>query len=627
VDDFDGTYRPSWKVRLTIRLEEFDSGALKPRVPGKLTKNLNGMKDDGTSLEVVPDPDNPRRFIFRDRAPAPVQLAWGIGGGFFPSASSDGLTHAVSGIIPKSFDLKVNGIRAADELRVSIRGEDFPIDPRVCRSIGVEFFLGTLTALEYAQGQRGKTRAQAFGAGVPNGVEPLSVIPDTYVDDRGNKRTNLRFQGWVDKAKQKLSNKGAPMVEFECRDHTQLLLTQAAPMRLVIGAKDPLDKAIATYLSNFKQFAGLSVEYVGEPGQQAPVLEKVLAGTAYRPDLGPQPSGGGNGGGGDDLTVWDYLTDVCGSIGHVVFLDGTRILISRPATILGGNVSTRADDAYVARTTSAGTFPVRALVHGQNLEELEISRDMAGLEAKNIELRCWSPRKKQLLVSRYPGKDDRIASARPGDSADNKFTVIRIRGIENQALLDQMAEDYFNAGSRTEMEVAAKTQVLASFGGDNADPDLLDLKATDAVEILIDRAAASTTSIVERQLTKYAANSQRLRDLGYSPQFADAYAKAYTNAAFQRFFRVREVGYHGDVEEGVQVEIRAANFLQVRGEIGNRAQPANSNPSAKKAANSPEAKPVPKGTTPTVTSDAKPAGQVQIGTRDGKPIYAKTTGR
>ncbi len=581
IEGGDQSYRPSWKVRLTLRLDEFDTGILAKRVPGKLVKNLNGLRDDGSDLEVVKDADDPRRWVFRDKSKNRTTLA--------PTSSSDGLTHVISGVIPKSFEWKANGIRAADELRVTIRAEDFPFDPRVFRSIQVEFFLGTLTPLEFAMGARGAVRRDVYGSGVPNEDQPLLVIPDESVDARGVRRTNRRFVGWVDKDKLSLADGAPPWVEFECRDHTQLLINQGAPPRLVIGAKLPLDQAIATYLANFRQYAGFSIEYVGIDGAIAPTMEKALAATAFRPDLGPQA-----GGGGDDLTVWDYLTDVCGSIGHVIFVDGTRIIIARPATILAGQATTRSDDTYRPRQLESGKFPVRAMIYGRNLSSAEISRDFANREAKNIEVRSYSPKLKKVLVARFPTKESRIPTSTPGSGAsDNKWNVVHLRGIEDQKLLNEIAEDYYNSRSRTELEIVLKTKAFASFGGDNADPDLFDLKATDAIQFLIDRGSDASWSTASNASE---ANVRRLVALGYRADFAQAYARAYSNAHFQTLFRVREMSVSGDVDEGVSFEIRGANFVQVRGEPRDAAKPANSNQPAKKAAKSPAASGPPKGT-------------------------------
>ncbi len=548
-------YNPSWKVRLVVRLEEFDQPVVRAKVAPKPPRLINGLKDAASGLEAVPDPEVPGRFVVRQAAQPKDVLV--------PESSADGLTHVIGGVIPKMFDWKQNGFRMADELKATIRFADMPVDPRCIRSCAIEFYLGTVSDVEYAQGARGLTRGNVFGPGVANAYEPLNVVADTYLDGAGVQRSNLRFQGFVDKWKNVWGEDDEAMVELECRDNTQLLLNQLAPARLVIGGKDPLDKAIAVYLSNFPQFAGLTVEYVKFENEDAPILEKVLAGTAYRPQLGPQPSGSSS----DDLVVWDYLTDVCGSVGLAIFVDGTRVVIARPATLLAGSASTRAGDPYRVRKLPSGEFPTRAFIYGRNVLGMELARDFANKETKNIEVRCWSPRRKQLLVARYPSKTARIATSTPGDqAAENKWNIVRVQGVENQAVLDQMAEDYFNGRNRGEIEVVIKTKNLASFGGGNADPDLLDLKAGDAVEVLKDRNGGSAGGEEERNLTSASANQKMLTDLGFSKEFASAYAITYLNAGFQRLFRVREMGVTGNVEEGVSFEIRACNFVQVRGE-------------------------------------------------------------
>ncbi len=420
--------------------------------------------------------------------------------------------------------------------------------------------MGTLTPMQYAMGIRGLTRDAVLGAGAANAAEPLNLVPDTYVGPRGEDRTNLRFLGWVDKWKAGWSQ-DEPVIELECRDNTQLFMNQLAPARLVIGAKDPLDKAVAVYLSNFPQFAGMTVEYVGN-GEPAPSLDKVLSGVAFRPALGPQPSGGD-----DDLVVWDYLTDVCGAVGFSIYVEGIRVIIARPATLLGGVVSNRPSDPYTTRKLPSGDFPARAMIYGKNVEKLEITRDFANKETKNIELRCYNTRRKQLMVSRFPTKEARIVTSTPGDkAAENKWNIVKVHGIESQEHLDQMAEEYFNGRNRSEIEVVVSTKNLASFGGGNADPDLLDLKAGDAVEVLINRNSGSTVAEAEADLTAPSANEKMLVDLGYSKAFATAYALTYLNAGFQRLYRVREMSVTGDLDAGVQFEIRACNFIQVRGE-------------------------------------------------------------
>lgn len=571
-------YFPAWKLRLAIRLEEFDQGVLKPRVPEVPTKNLKGLKQDRAPLDAVPDPEFPGRFLLKSKVSRATDEDASKIGTFMADASSDGLTHVISGIIPRKFDWKQNGFRAADELKATLRWIDFPIDPRVVRSVAVQFYFGTLTATEYAQGVRGVTRGQAFGSGIAGAAEALNVIPDTYLDSNGNRRSNLRFSGWVDKFRM-IWNEEEPSVDLECRDNTQLMLVQEAPPQLVIGMKDPIHQAIATYLSNFPQFAGLTVEYRGAPGADPPKLDGALAGTAFRPNLGPQPSKGA--GGGEAMKVWDYLTDVCGAIGHVCRIDGNAIIVQRASTLLHGEAAGRADDPYRGRKLSSGNFPVRAFIYGKNLSQFEVARDLSSKEAKNVELRCWSPRRKNLIVARFPKKEDRLATSTPGDArADNKWTVVRVDGVESQEILQQMAEDYYHGRNRNEIEVVMKTWNFASFGGGNEDPDLLDAKPGDAVEVLVDRSSPSTTSTTEKALSAPALNEQRMIDLGYDKAFAVAYANAYANAGFQRLYRIKEMSASGDVDEGVSFELRSANFVQVRADKAPAASAAPPNASS-----------------------------------------------
>ncbi len=881
------TYRPSWKVRLTIRLEEFASGVLARKVPTVPTKNLKGVKVDRAPLVASPDPDFPGRFLLKPKVTR-ATLDDAIKNYVISDSSSDGLTQVITGVIPKKFDWRQNGFRTADELKCSLRWCDFPIDPRVVRACAVEFFLGTLTATEYAQGMRGLTRGDVFGNSAANAHEPMNVVPDGYLDRAGNRRSNLRFTGWVDKWKMSW-NEEEPCVELECRDNTMLLLGQNAPPQLVLGMKDPIDLAIANYLSNFPQFAGLTVEYRGTPGDAVPKLAGTLAGTAFRPHLGPQPGQGA----GDDLVVWDYLTDIAGSIGHVIRIDGNAIIIQRAATLLHGDVSARNDDPYKGRSLSSGDYPARAFVYGRNVQSFEVARDMANGETKNIEVRCfpgdtvisatgiqrgyrrfyagpvitvrsgpeggrvftgtpnhpvltrrgwialedlakgdhliccdipqrrgfadpdvdaaptkfielfdaladsgrmerrpardmnfhgdgegsdvdivrtdllledgfdtssskhrielafkaagdaegllkcsrsrdegsldpfardrstangdvcgfgkgrallaihaietvsgglletsdldasggkgapqdagtdacfssdstdcltfevttsevieverglfsghvfnlqtasgwytasgvvahncYSSRRKQVLVARFPRKADRIACSTPGDArADNKWTIVRVSGIENPLVLQQIAEDVFHGRNRNEIEVAIKTINLASFGGDNEDPDILDIKSGDAVEVLVDRASAGTAADTEAKLTAHGANEEHLKGLGYSAEFSAAYAKVYENAAFQRFYRVKEMSTTGDVDAGVAFEIRACNFIQARGDIPPTAAPPP--PNAGSSASQGGGK-----TSPTTPQPQAAASKVAVTDAGGKAIKGVTS--
>ncbi len=557
--------RPSAKVRLRIVLEEFANPFKNTpsKTPQKPSTLLKGVKDDRDTLTYVPDPDAPAgttRFLLVDKNLAHT------GGSFQQKTDSKGLTHEIPGIMPVEATWKQAGIRAADTASIKIKWIDFPIDPRVVRACAVELYIGAVQAEDYSRGIGGEMRLDQAGN---SSGEPMNVVPDTYFDDKGKQRSNLRFQGWVDEWDLDLSENGEPLVVMQCRDNTQLLIKQEAPAKLVASAVNDdvaIDEAIAGYLQHFPQMEGLSVEYRPTTTDRAdvPRLKKVLAKTAYVPQLGPQQSKGG--GAGEKMSVWDYLTDVCGSIGHTIRVEGTLIVIQKASTLLRGDAQPRPDDPYVARTTEdGGQFPIRAMIYGRNLSELKMKREYNKKEPSNIEVRCYDPHRKTVLVVRSP-KDlgQRIEQHLPGDKSENKWTVLRVSGIRDKEVLQSIADEAFEQLGRGEFTASMKTKELWSWGGNDADPDLLDAKPGDSIEILLNRDTDyATMNNIERSLTLQGENALLLRRLGFDPDFANAVAKAYADSGFQRAFRLRDMQVEFN-ESGITISLSCQNYITAR---------------------------------------------------------------
>lgn len=557
------TYYPGAKVRLGVRFDEYvDTTKLKgtfPKLPAQLIRGQKGFR---APLEVKPDPDSPAGVNRMVLVPKTGQTP-NAGQPQKVDKSRDGFTQIVGGIIPKNAVLSRNGIRTADTLTLQIRFLDLPIDPRTVRSCSVQFYLGTLTEEEFARGARGETRSDVFGANTPNAAVPLNVIPDDYYDLNQQRRTNLRFEGFVDKWEADWQD-GEPMVTLECRDNTTLLIDQLAPPRLFINAKKPIDVAIAEYMANFPRFSGLSIEY-RPGGVEIPSLAPVLAKTAFRPNLGPPPNG--------DEAVWDYFTDVLGMIGHTIRIEGTTVILQRIKTAVGREfVNTRSDDPYLPRKLETGrTLDIRHFIYGRNIKTMKIARNYTVNALQNIEVRSYSPKRKKVLVARFPRVGDQVFNTivRPGDIADQKWLVIRVGSVvEDEKALRLIAQAIYESVNRSEMTVNLKTHNLSSFGGGNLDPDILDLQATDSIELQVNRDDErfnSLTSVESLMLVQQRAE-QYLTVVGYDGEFAKAYAKAYANIGFQTTFRVRAVNMTWDVENGVEIAILAVNYLEVRGE-------------------------------------------------------------
>jgi hypothetical protein len=551
------TFYPQARLSLAIRFEEFQAKDT-PKPPTKPPQLRKGTGDP--QLDVVSRTTRDGNDVLHLEAKGSTQ----IGPCATAKTSDDDRTHHVDGIIPLTAQHCRNGIRVADTLKCTIAFADFPFDPRLVRSCGVEFYFGTVKAEDFAAAVDGQLRM--------DGTQSLHMLPNEWVDARGRPRSNLRFQGWADDWNLEMTEDGAPVVSLECTDQTRLLIDQAAPPKLVIGDTKPLDQAIADYLANFPQFRGFAVQY-RPTNASAPTLKTAFAVTAYKPEgMGP-PAGGGGG----KLAVWDYITDVCGAVGQMVFIESVVlttgdavpvVVIQRPMTLYGSRFTRRVDDPYVGRILPSGRdLSARTFTYGSNVLHLQMNRKFSKYEPTNIEVRSYDCRQKKTLVVRYPdAKDDRQKKLLPGNEAEQKWEVVKVQGIVDLPTLRTVAQGVYEQRMRCELGVHAHTADLCSLGGDNDDPDVLDMMAGDNVEIEVDRDRTGLNSIVSIEGFKADDAAGFLKALGYSNEIAAAYAKAASNLNFPTTFRVRAVTYEWKSDENPEVDIELVNYLEVKAE-------------------------------------------------------------
>lgn len=558
-------FYPSAKCELLIRFEEykrFDKvDAQKPAVP---TKNLKGNSDNRAPLVPRPDPDAPAgvtRYVLVDKnnqAPAKLASNW-------QNSDRLGLTHRVGGVIPKSASWQQSGFRKGDTLKLTFRYADMPLDPRVIRAAGVRFYLGNVAPPDFAAGIMGNSRANEKGRS-----ETLNLVPNTYFDKNRQFRSNLRFIGWINTWAFTADDSAEPMVELECQDNTTLFINQPAPPQLSLNGDLPIDEAVAAYLAHFAQFEGAGVEYRPHGGKK-PKLSQVLANTAFKPSVGPPISQGAGSGGdsGNSTTVWDYLTDCCGYIGHMIHVDvvddAAVVVIQETINVFNGKRERRADDPYQGREVDGKRFEQRVMVFGTNVLSMKGKHEYTRKSISGIEVRSYSGERKNILVARFPDKGDRPSRVLPGDKVDDKWLVRHVHGVKDADTLKAIARNYFNVVGRNELEWEIKTRDLCSYGGDGSDPDLLDMRAGDAFEVAIDRGDQHVITSLEKHLTAFASGGEYMRDqLGFSEGFSAAYTEAYTNAGFQNLFKLKEMSVDWDIDGGVDVTLKGINFIEVR---------------------------------------------------------------
>jgi hypothetical protein len=594
-------YFSSAKLRLTIRFDEFGQINSLAAAPKTIIKNLNGISIPVAPLVVTTDPAAPpgvTRYLINPAGNTNAASATS------QSSSSDGLTFDVT-VIPKEMVWNLNGLRTASTMTASIKYRDCPLDPRTIRSVAVESFMGGVTAADFAAGIKGGIRQ---GATISGQGEPLNCLADTYVDSNGKQRTNSRFLGWVDKWAVEWMPNAEAMIHIDCRDNTQLLIEQQAPAAAVINMKQPIDQAVATYLANFNQFQGLSVQFLPAT-DPVPVLGDVLNNTSFRPQLGPQPAKGG--GSSNKLSVWDYLTDICGSIGCSVRVDGTTIIIQKPRSLVSNTGGARPDDPYQERTIYGVSYPYRTFIYGRNVKEMHIHRDFTHAVPKNIEVRSYQAGTKTLLVARNRPNGSSSTAAQgvspaaiPGDSQPTQqWLEFRVPEVKDQVTLNAIAQSIYEQLGRNELVMEIKTDNQASFGGGQLDPDILDMKFGDNFELLIAEDPSSeinTFMYAESQLQSKALTATYLQNLGFSAGFANAYATAYTNVGLPTVFRMKQLKVTWEIERGLSLHVVGINYIEAR---ENRTLPAGQEPGT---AN-------PNATVPTTAAVSQSINSVQDG--------------
>lgn len=561
----DQSYYPSARVSFVVR---FDDPARKRfnRVPYvKPVSRLSNkyplaldMKEVDGKIVLVPKGSDEKPSKLR-----PSLLS--IGG--------DALTQPVSGIIPLRATLAINGIRTASTLTLEIAFSDLPVEPRMVRGVAVDFYLGTVTASDFAAGIAGQTRTTPTGE-----REPLNLIPTEYTDGFGRARTNLRFTGWVDEWEVSWSE-SIPVVRLQCRDNGSILIDTEAPPMLVIDPKMPLDKAFAKYLAVFPQFGGISVQYLPK-GEEAPAYRPAAQKASFRVPFGPPGMMGGK------MSVLDYLSDIAAHLGLVVRFDGmtSTLIIQAPRTIYSNKFPKRDDDPYVREGVGGRPLPYRLFIYGRNVADFNMKRKYTVAGPKTIEVRSYSTKLKRYLVVRYPFKQDRLERGLPGIILpDETLSQFFFPGIEDLPTLRKIAQAIYEQLGRNEIELNLRTRDLGSFGGSALDPDVLDLKAGDTIQFEVTEdtqtAQLNFASEVEQAQTTEARAAEYMAKLGYTPEFAKAYGIARQNAVMQPYFRVKRVDFGWDIERGLDIAVTAVNYIELRGDslpLGEEPDPGQS---------------------------------------------------
>lgn len=426
---------------------------------------------------------------------------------------------------------EVNTAREADTCMVRLPFADLPFDPRSIRSAVLGLYLGTVTADDFA-------------AGIGQRSEPAqgrrSYIRRT--------KENLRFLGHTDEWRLELGDNGDELT-LEARDFTALLIDHPVPTDVLRSIRygRPLDEVVAELVHSLPSCASMPVQ--SEDADDRPLEQQAL-----RHVLG---AGGKTRSGeakGVQTTYWDLVTDLCLLSGVVPVIVRDMLWLRSPRSL------------YVDRPVEAAT-----MVWGGNIKEMRLSRRFGRTKVQPIEVRCFDPVAKITAAAKYPDEQTAKAEATPsGRGGSVTYQVKVVHGVQ-AAQLPRIAEALYLELAHQQLEATISTEDMASFGGDNSDPDLLELQAGDPLNILVRDIANPNGRLPlfrpalaeEIRSSSPAELAERLRRRGMKPSVASQLALALRQASRLATFRVRSCSHKLHHEQGYSCTIETSSFAEV----------------------------------------------------------------
>lgn len=536
--------------------------------------------------------------------------------------SPDGFSR-ISGRVPKKASVELPAYRQAGKFNLTFDFKDLPIDPRLVRSASVRIYMDTVAATSYSEG------VVRPGAG----NNRVSILPPTARPSVVNPSLdNMVLSGTVDTWHVSHTSSGSE-ITLEGRDSRGILLD--SPIKPVMLDKIPLKADIVKVVQAIVKLHPLMGDVQVLPsapsdwpdGLPSPTLQGNLAPAQTRVRRGANGQQARASAGSDpkNLNFWDLITRYCSLVGAVPYFYGDNQIRIRPARTLYDQ-QIRAPSPFsrgAARDVGeAQPLTVRRMVFGQNVEELTFERKFNGFTPRTIRVVSYDTSAKargkdRLLEVRYPTStspasnyaipaqqprplapspdEAGVSTEAPSGAVGNKDEMlISVPGINDKKRLRQIAEDIFEELGRGEMGGSVKTRSLGSFGGSNADPDLIRLRPGDAVTLTVDGQQLVARAPIVSPLNDAARSddatlirliAERVGDVN----LARVIVATSRNWIFelQNTFRVRNVKFDWDVKSGVSVAFDFQNYVEARNAVTPiKAPAANSAAQARAASQS-----------------------------------------
>lgn len=481
---------------------------------------------------------------------------------------SDGFT-VVLDQVPKRASFDMPHPRLAATFNMSFDFADLPIDPRLLRAAGVEIHIGCVSAKDFGDGMvgvDGDGRRRSRLATRSRLIDPTTGRPAV-------RDSTLLYFGTVDNWDFELDRNGGTNAILTGRSIVGILLDGKPPadVLLKIDLTRPIHRVIADLIATIPIDQRLTLDVYTDAsewnGGVVPSPGSIEGFTKVRIGASSgQPKS--SGGGAKDVSYWDLITNLCNSVGGIPHLQG-NILWIRPGRSVF-DVYDRARPPFAGdREAPDGKLAIRRLVVGHNLTRFKLGRQFGGTPVPVVRAYGRDDRKAgaaRLIYGQWPPAGSPAAAAK----GDEELTRIDFPQIRDKDQLTQIARDVYEEVGRGEVGGEFESAQLSSFGGSNADPDMLRLRPLEPFEVVTDVRQRGGTALTS-ELSRRAAMSfeDEVEDLTSRIGDKDAarvIVAASRGAVVGVFdtFRVTSLRFEVDASTGIKVSGTYQNYIVAR---------------------------------------------------------------
>lgn len=497
--------------------------------------------------------------------------------------------------VPKKGTFTLPHPRQAPTFQLTFDYTEFPIDPQLLRAVGVEIHLGAVSADDFARGMRGELDED----GRPRSIlKTTDDMVDPFTGRKGVNQGTLLFYGTADTWKVSHTDKDSQIV-IEGREIRAILIdTKVVPTHVEkIKLGQEIGEVIADLISSirFEHSFRLTVAMdatewpngkIPSPGDadgltavrqkagsRAGAKVKDAHGNEAGVETGAKAAARSTPENGTKGSYWDLITNYCELVGAMPHIVGSMLWI-RPVHRIFDIVdpSSRIPTPFAGgqpRRTAEEQIRVRRLVLGRDIRHLETERKFGGVAiVPTVQTISFDDRgvgRQRLIFGQWPPADSDAADAK----AESDLLRVPMWGVRSIQQLTQIARGIYEEIGRGELGGLAETNKLASFGGDNGDPDLLRLRPLEPVEFVVDASSVRAALPVSADVNELARMSfsqevDRLTERLGDRAVARALVALSRGAVREvlRYYQVVGVAFEWD--KGVKTALQYQNYIVPR---------------------------------------------------------------